>query len=155
MQVSLFCICFLVDPCSLAPVKGSARIMSWNGPIIRRNRLADNSGMVAVGAMPTGSRPRKRVKLNVFQFPCRVRRSLSTAASVLKTHGMEITFPETELHSSEVMKPTPQPQSWTPQLVKCFLPARAWARWFVKDCTLVVSKKKKGIETFLKILSMI
>ena len=32
MQVSLSCICFLVDPCSLAPVKGECQdyVLKWS-----------------------------------------------------------------------------------------------------------------------------
>lgn len=153
MQVSLFCIHFLVDPCSLAPVKGLCQdyILKWS--YNQKEQACWQFWYGGYGAMPTDSRPRKRVKVSVLQSPYRVRKSLSTAASVLKTHGMERTFPETVAHSSEVMKPTPQPQSLDPLTCDVFPAARAWARWFGKDCTLVVSKK--GIETFLKILSMI
>ena len=62
---------------------------------MKRNRLADSSGMAAVGAMPTGLRPRENVRLGVFQLPYRGRQSVSAAASVLIIHEMEINFPET------------------------------------------------------------
>ena len=68
---------------------------------------------------------------------------------------MEITFPETEPHSSEVMKPTPQPQSLDPSTCEVFSANEGLGQMICEGLHSGSLKKKKGIETFLKILSMI
>lgn len=62
---------------------------------MKRDRLADSSGIAAAGAMPTDSRARENVRLGVFQLPYTGRQSVSASASVLIIHEMEINFPET------------------------------------------------------------
>ena len=121
MQVSLFCIHVLVDPCSLAPVKGGCQdyVLKWS--YNQKEQACRQFWLWRLwGQNANPFETKEACEAGVFQFPYRVRKSLSAAASILKTHGIQMTFPETLPHSSEVMKPTLWPQSLDPSTCEVF-----------------------------------
>ena len=70
MQVSLFSIHVLVDPCSLAPVKGGYQdyVLKWS--YNQKEQACRQFWYGGCGGkMPTRSRPRKHVKLVCSSFP--------------------------------------------------------------------------------------
>ncbi|KAM9697299.1 LOW QUALITY PROTEIN: collagen alpha-4(VI) chain-like [Dama dama] len=96
----------LLYPCSLAPVKGECQdYVQWS--YNQKEQACRQFWYGGCGSDANWFETKEACETGVFQFPYRVRKSLRAAASVLKTHGMQVTFPETVPPSSEVMKPTP------------------------------------------------